>query len=400
MNRRRSDHTTNGLASMARASVRAIVLAGAIGLVSAPAAIGQDRGNPRGERPQARDFGNRMGGMGMEQVNEAEVELLVDMLKFDEPQSMLAEELFVDLRESRAAKMAELRELMQGMRGEDGRPDREAMETIRTESERIRTEVSGLEALFYEDIQLILTPEQRDAWSGYEKRRDRARAMRGIGGAVDVQTIFETFAAKHESALEENALAGAKSLAERYASEMDRQVAERAKLLEQNRPQRDGEGFDREAMREQFAARRAADEKISEISTRYADSIERTLPVEVREAFRFEINRASLGGFMRSGNVVERLETVMGNPDLDSAQRQSLRAIEADMHTRINALAKEIAEMRDQARQGRGGENARPGQRGDDRGGQREAMEAVRQKFQDIENDISEQMRTVTGGDA
>lgn len=400
MNSRRNTRSVNGLGGIACASVRAIVLAGALGLLAAPAAMGQDRGNPRGERPQARDFVNRMGGMGMEQVSEAEVELLVDVLEFDEPQSMLAEELFVDLRESRAEKMVELRELMQGMRGGEGRPDREAMERIRTESERIRVEVRALEDRFYEDIQLVLTPDQRDAWSGFEKRRDRARAMRGIGGAVDVQTIFESFAAKHESSLEENALAGAKSLAERYASEMDRQVAERAKLLEQNRPQRGGEDFDRDAMREQFEARRAADEKIGEISTRYADSIERTLPIEVREAFRFEINRASLGGFMRRGNVVERLETVMGNPDLDSAQRQSLRAIEADMHKRFNALAKEIADMRAQAREGRGGDNARPGQRGGDRGGQREAMEAVRQKLQDIENDISEQMRAVTGGDA
>jgi len=397
MNSRRSAHSMNYLGNLARESVRAIVLAGALGLVAAPAAMAQDRGNPRGERPQVRDLGNRVGGMGMEQVNEAEVQLLVEVLKFDEPQSMLAEELFVDLRESRAAKMVELRELMQGMRGGEGRPDREAMERIRTESERIRNEVSALEARFYEDIQLVLTPDQRNAWSGFERRRDRTRALSGIGGAVDVQTIFEAFAAKHEQALDEDALVSAKALAERYASEMDRQVAERARLLAQNRPERGGDGVDRDAMRQQFEARRAADEKIGEISTRYADSIERSLPVDVREAFRFEINRSSLGGFMRRGNIAERLESVLKNPGLGEDQQKELRAIEADMHKRMNALAREIAQTRAQAREGRGGGNARPGQRGGD---QREAMEAIRQKFQDIENELSQRMRMVTGGDA
>lgn len=384
-----------------RRAAAMLVVAAAIGVVGAPAAFAQDRGGPRTDRPQARDFASRFGGMGMEQISEQEVELMGDVLEFDTPQRELAQELFVDLRESRAAKMVELRELMQGLRGGEGRPDPEAMEKVRAESERIRTEVTALEARFYEDIQLVLTPEQRNAWSGFEKRRDRSRALRGVTGAVDVQSIYETFAEKHEDSLEENALAGANALAERYASEMDRQIAERAKLQEQSRPQRGGEGFDREAMRERFEAMREADAKLSEISTRYADSIERTLPVELRESFRFEINRATLGGFMRRGNVVERLETVLNSPDLDPAQKQELRSIEADMHKRFNALAKEIAGLRAQAREGRGDENARPGQRGGgERGGQREAMETIRQKLQDIENEISVRMREVTGADA
>ncbi len=377
-----------------------LVAAAMLGVVGAPAAYAQDRGGPRTDRPQARDFAGRFGGMGMEQIGEEEVELMGDVLEFDAPQRELAQELFVDLRESRAAKMVELRELMGGMRGGEGRPDPEAMEKVRAESERIRTEVAALEARFYEDIQLVLTPEQRNGWAGFEKRRDRSRALRGVAGAFDVQSIYEGFAKKHEGSLEADALAGANALAERYASEMDRQIAERAKLQEQSRPQRGGEGFDREGMRERFEAMREADAKLGEISTRYADSIERTLPVELRESFRFEINRASLGGFMRRGNVVERLETVLKSPDLDPAQKQELRSIEADMHKRFNALAKEVAELRSQAREGRGGENARPGQRGGDRGGQREAMENIRQKFQDIENEISVRMREVTGADA
>jgi len=382
-----------------------LVVAAVIGVVGAPAALGQDRGAPRGDRPQVRDFGNRLGGMGMgmEQVGEQEIDLMADVLEFDAPQRELAADLFVDLRESRAAKMVELRELMQGLRGGEGRPDPEAMEKVRTEAERIRAEVTELESRFYEDIQIVLTPEQRTAWSGFEKRRDRARALRGVDGAVDLQTIFESFAEKHEGTLDENALAGAKSLAERYAGEMDRQIAERAKLREEAQPQRGGEGFDREGMRERFEAMREANEKLGEISMRYADSIERTLPMELRESFRFEINRASMGGFMRRGNVVERLETVLSNEDLDPAQEQELRAIEIDMHKRFNALAKEIAGLRAQAREGRGGEDAGPAQRGGDRGdrgGQREAMESIRQKFEDIENDISERMRAVTGGDA
>lgn len=403
MQRNLMNRVFGGMGLATRRAGGMLVVAAAIGVVGAPAAVGQDRGNPRGDRPQVRDFGNRFAGMGMEQVGEQEIELMADVLEFDAPQRELAEELFVDLRESRAAKMAELREMMQGVRSGEGRPAPEAMEKVRAEAERIRAEVTELEARFYEDIQIVLTPEQRTAWSGFEKRRDRGRALRGVDRAVDVQTIFESFAEKHEASLEENALAGAKSLAERCASEMDRQIAERAKLREQGQPQRGGEGFDREAMRERFEAMREADEKLGEISTRYADSIERTLPMELRESFRFEINRASMGGFMRRGNVVERLETVLSNAELDPAQKQELRAIEIDMHRRFNALAKEITDLRAQAREGRGGENARPGQRGGDRGdrgGQREAMETIRQKFEDIENDISERMRAITGGDA
>lgn len=377
------------------------VLAAVMGMSGA--AVAQDA--PRGDRPTqrdgVRDLGRMLGGgAGQDQIQEGDVDLMESVLSLDEPQRQLARELFADLREQRAALMTELREQMQGLRGEGERPDREAMEKFRAVAEEAREKAAELERLFYEDIQLVLTPEQREGWSKFEQRRDRARALRGVSGAVDIGVAYERFVEKYEPRAEENALAGASALADRFSSEMDRQIAERAKLLEQGRPDGQG-GFDRDAMREMFEARREAEEKITEISTRYADSIERTLPMELREAFRFEVNRLGFGAITRSGNVVERLEAAMSGGGLDAAQKQELAAIEVEMHKRYNALAKEMAEMRAQARERRGEDSGR-GQRGRDRGGEGNAEGSdLRQRMQAIEDELSTRMRAVLGdGDA
>ncbi len=379
--------------------VRAVLLATAVGLLGLPGtALAQDGNGPRGDRPQqrdgARDFGRMFGGMGQQdQIQEADVELMVSVLEFDEVQSQLAEELFADLRDQRTQLMVEMREQMQALRGEGGRPDRESMEKFRAMAEEAQAKASEMEKVFYEDIKLVLTPEQRENWSSFETSRDRARALRSVGGAMDVSRVFATFAEKHEGALGENELAGAKALASRFESEIDRQIAERAKLLEQGRPEPGDGGFDRDAMREMFMARREADEKLGEIATRYADSIERTLPVELREAFRFEINRASFGGMMRRGNIVERVETALKDENLDEAQKQAILAIEADMHKQYNVLAKEIADMRAQARERRGQDNGRGGQRG----GDREGGVDLRERVEEIETELSTRLRAVLG---
>ncbi len=386
---------------------RVCVVASVIGLTGlAGNAMAQDGrgGRPQGDRPAQRDGGRDtgamrgMGGMfgGMQdQIQEGDIDLMVSVLKFDGPQEELARELFNDLREQRAQMMTELRDQMQDLRGEGGRPDPEAMERFRAIAEEAREKAAEMEKVFYEDVQLVLTPEQREKWTSFEKSRDRSRALRGVGGAVDVGRVFQSFVEKHGAAMDADSLAGARSLAERYESDMDRQIAERQKLLDEGRPQPGGDGgFDRDAMREQFEKRREADEKINEISTRYADSIERTLPLEMREAFRFEINRTSFGGLARRGSIVERLETALASEEIDDAQRGQLREIEADMHKKYNALAKEMAEMRQQARERRGQDDGGRGrQRGDDNGGN-----DLRQRMQDIEDELSTRMRAVLGG--
>lgn len=399
MNQNQVESGRAGRTTMGR-GVRAVVLAAAVGLVGLPAtASAQDRGGDRGgDRPQqrdgARDMGRMFGGMGQQnQIQESDVELMASVLEFDEPQQLLAEELFADLREQRAQLMVEMREQMQELRGEGGRPDREAMEKFRTMAEEAQAKATEMEKVFYEDIKLVLTPEQHENWSEFETSRDRARALRGVGGAVDVSRVFATFVEKHESSLGENDLAGAKALASRFESEIDRQIAERAKLLEQGRPNPGDGGFDRDAMREMLEARREADAKLGEIATRYADSIERTLPDELREAFRFEINRGSLGGMARRGSVVDRVESALKSEDLDDAQKQAVRAIEADMHKQYNALAKEIADMRAQARDRRGQDNGRGGQRG----GDREGGNDIRERMQEIETELSTRLRAVLG---
>ncbi|MFG0293920.1 MAG: hypothetical protein ACF8MJ_12315 [Phycisphaerales bacterium JB050] len=386
---------------------RVCVLASVIGLTGlAGNAFAQDGrgGRPQGDRPAqrdgGRDFGNARGAGGLfggtqDQIQESDVDLMISLLKLDEPQQELARQLFEDLREQRAQVMAELREQMQDLRGEGGRPDPEAMERFRAVAKEAREKAAEMEKLFYEDVQLVLTPEQREQWTSFEKSRDRSRALRGVGGAVDVGRVFQSFVEKHGAGLDQDALAGAQALAERFGSEIDRQIVERQKLLEQGRPQPGGEGgFDREAMREMFEKRREVDEKIAEVSTRYADSIERALPLENREAFRFEINRSSLGGMMRRGSIVERLETAIASDAIDDAQRAQLREIEADMHKQYNALAKEMADQRQQARDQRGqeGGRGRDRQRGGDNGGN-----DLRQRMQDIEDELSTRMRAVLG---
>lgn len=384
----------------------ALAIVSVVLLAGAPAALAQDGGNRRGNQPQQRDFGGMgaMGGMmGQNQLSEQDVRLMARTLNFDEPQSALAQELFADLREARTRLGAELREKMQELRGDGGRPGPEAMEQIRELTQKMQEQSAKLEADFYEDIKLVLTPEQRNQWTTYERSRDRSRALRGVGGAIDVAEVFEQFSTAHAASLDANELAAARALSDRFASDMDRQVAERARLLEQNRPQRGGEGgFDRDAMRQTMEARRAADEKIIEISTRYGDQIERTLPVDLREAFRFELNRSTFAGMMRRGNVIERLDAAMADTTLDASQKQALREIQADMHKQFNALAKEMRDLRQQAANRRGGDNAGPGQ-GGERGGQRggDGMREIREKMQAIDNEISVRMRSVTGaGDA
>lgn len=338
--------------------------AGTLGV--APDAHAQGRGGGPGGMG---GMGGFMGGMGggfgdvlNPSVNSRDLDRYTDILTLNADQKAVVRELFGGYQDQFRAwaektrdEMAAIRGRMEAGRGgqQEGRGGGEAFTALRETFTKLRTEREKMEQVFFDDVKMLLTPEQEALWPKVERTRRRETTMgRGFvaGENVDLFRIVERL----------NLPADLKQTVaptmDQYEVDLDRALIDRNKIQEEGisnfmggRFGRPDEGFDMEKAQRAFQEARDVSIRLRDVNRRYARQLEAQLPEDRRAGFTKLFNEASFPEAYRESAIVRNVTAAMGFADLTPDQRQRLTELR-DQYTRESApmadkLAKAIEEQ-------------------------------------------------------
>lgn len=286
-------------------------------------------------------------------VNSAEVERYAAILSLSADQREAAKALLeASMAEFHPAARA-AREKMEEIRDEFRETgDPSVWQGMSDVMEEFRKARSRAEAMFMDDLRLLLTDEQAQRWPTVERthRRERTLSLGLMGGErVDLIKIVDRM---DLAPADREAIA---QTLEQYEIDLDRELVKRNALVEE------GMGRSRELMedfragdmtraRELFNKARDASRRVKEVNQRYARQIENLLPDGKRGAFTAAVKREMYPMVYRETYASRVLSAAEKIEDLDDAQRASLAAIR-DSHARelaaLNAQMEAAIEERE-----------------------------------------------------
>jgi len=328
------------------AAVAAALFISGVCLVAAPVATGQvmismNRGGPLAD------------GLGPP-VNERELKRYCEILGLTEDQLQTVRELFDMMSAEFKAAAEERQNRMEDVRAEfeesqDMKVFGESMPAIMERFEARRDEI---EKAFFGDLRLLLTPEQDARWEKMERTRRRERTI-GYGTlsgeSVDLVAIMERM-----PSLQGESGAAISALLEQYEQDLDRVLAERNKLMEEEMaefagsPPGPGRLPDPAKLQESAAKVREASEKVRDVNRRYARQIVSLLPGGETGAAAAEFNRAvreaSFPTVYRPSYTSRVLESLAGMEGLSAEQREAIASIEEAYRRELEAANERLAQ--------------------------------------------------------
>jgi hypothetical protein len=355
-------------------------------------------------RPAMGQFGGFGGSQGP-QVNREQLEEYADLVGMDADQREVARMMHEEYVSSVQQATDTMREAAQKARQEfEETRDRSAFESMREVGEQTRERIETLETQFMGDLQMMLTPEQAEAWPKVERAHRRAVWLpRGLmsGERVDLFEIVETLGLEGEPATEAQAV-----LAD-YELALDRALVARTDAFEKGMELMRERDF--EALQSHFESSRDTAVRVRDTHRTFARRLEAVLPEEKLPVLEREVRQASFPTVYRPNRADRALEAARGLEDLSEDQRGRLEAISLATERKMDQVNRKLADtiekneatmsLRDIMGGGRGG-------RGNEDGTRelfREKREAVDQTVEQVKAVLSEaqmaKIEAAIGGD-
>lgn len=315
-------------------------------------------------QPALAQFGGGGGGFGGAdgpQVNREQLEDYADILGMDADQREIAQMMLEEYIDGVQTATDKMREAAQQARQEfEETRDRSAFESLRELGEETRERVETLETQFMGDLQMMLTPEQAEAWPKVEMAHRRATTLpRGLmsGERVNLYDIVDTLELEGEPASE------AKSVLDDYGLALDRALIARNDTFEKGLQMFRDRDF--EALQSHFEKARDASVKVRDTHRTFARRLEAVVPEAKLPAMEAAVQRASFPTVYRSNRADRALEAVRGMEGLSDDQRSQIEAIELSTNRRMVQVNRKLADtiesnevnmnLRDMMRGGRRG---------------------------------------------
>lgn len=299
----------------------------------------------------------QMGGMGAlmrPMVDSKEVDALVQLLKLDADAETAVRDLFVAFQSQHAAASEKLQEIFQKAQEEAQRNnDMTVIQDMQKKAlEFYKSQLTARDRLF-DDIKLMLTPEQLEKWPDFERLHRRTHLLDSgqnlvAGSTVDlVQLVDDTRPKSSEANAPE-----VDDMLNRYAADLDRILIEsrdlQAEQLEQTQKMlAEGGNFmaNLEQWSKMFNDARALQVKVRELNARYERQIAGLLSDAQRAEFSTEYNRRANPRVYARNYVDGAFDTALGLESLSAEQREQVVALQAE----YRAAAQPICEKWDAA---------------------------------------------------
>lgn len=284
--------------------------------------------------------GGGFGGAQGPQVNRTQLEEYANILGMDADQREIAAMMLEAYIDGVQTATDTLREASQKARQEfEETRDRSAFESLREIGEATRERVETLESQFMGDLQMMLTPEQAEAWPKVEMAHRRATSLpRGLmsGERVDLFEIVESLELEGEPASE------AQIVLADYGLALDRALIARNDMYEKGLELFRNRDF--EAMQSHFEKTREASVKVRDTHRTFARRLEGVVPEAKRPAMEAAVRRASFPTVYRPNRADRALEAVRGMVGLSDDQRSQIETIELTTSRRMDQVNRKLAE--------------------------------------------------------
>jgi hypothetical protein len=290
-------------------------------------------------RPAAAQFG--MPGMGMngadfDMITRRSLNTYAKMLKLDESQKEAASSLLEGSQQESRKLMKSFQDEVQN--GEMFRDPKGMQEKMK----QFQVKVEGIEKQFFEDVKLLLTPEQNELWPSVERLRRREKLLKfGLmsGAGVDILAVAERTKAMPESEGE------LKEVLSRYEFEMDR-------LLQtfESDVQKATDDFMEKGNMMDPAAATGMLKKMADASLKVRDMNFDTyrkafalMPEAQQGAFRDEYNKRAFPTVYRTQGAWKMIEAALKLDDLDGTQRDSVASLRDSYAKELLVVNQKIA---------------------------------------------------------
>lgn len=287
---------------------------------------------------------------------------------------------------------------------------REAMEAVRKEAEEsedhslfmqkmpaiskvFRETTEAHEKQLFDDLKTAAGGVAPERWERVERMRRREIGLRGGGSGGEGVDLVELVDALK---LSPAAMEAVSPVVADYETEIDRNVRAKLKLMED---QRDGFGMNIEPgkMQKMMEDSREVGGKLRDTNVRFEKKIEGMLPEDRRAEFAAAFRRSCFPAVYKPSRATKELDAAMKLEDLESGQREALRAL-AETYARDAKGANEAwaSAIEDQEKSGRKGEMVLGGSRmmmltGDEP----EALKQARQARRDLDKRTRDRLNSI-----
>lgn len=274
-----------------------------------------------------------------------QVQVIGDMLGFDEMQMEFASELLVTYTAEIAEMGERVRAITDGARQEARETgDWTVWTDVMNAMGDFNDEKDQIAKRFMDDLRLILEPEQDERWDevGRYHRRHKGFSQDGLlsGESVDV------IAAVNEMELPEETMATVKPILDQYALEIDRALETRNEVYEESMSGAmelfRNQDFDE--MERRFE--RASDEakRVRDMNRRYARQVQNVLDEKTADRWERAFKEASFPRVYRPSATASAINTTMEFTDLSPEQFDQIEAINSEYRARVDSMKDGIAE--------------------------------------------------------
>ncbi|MFZ4573172.1 MAG: hypothetical protein ACOYN0_02165 [Phycisphaerales bacterium] len=288
------------------------------------------------------------GGMNIDPITKRGVLEYARLADLDEGQKTTALTLLEGYQQqSRALRNALQEEMQGGGFMSDPKGMQEKLKDFQKKYE-------DAEKQFFDDLKLLLNPEQLEKWPKVERFRRREKLLRmGMvsGAGVDLVRVTQSSKAAPADSAE------FAEIVERYETDMDKAlVTFEASARKEQEDMMSGENM-MDFKKIQTMMQKLTDDsrKIRDLNK---DAFRKLLPLapeDRRAAFEEEFNRRSFPMIYRQRAGSKLIEAAMKFEDLEPAQRESIAALKDSYTKDLNTANTRLAEVTERAEEENGG---------------------------------------------
>ncbi|MCA9293018.1 MAG: hypothetical protein KDA20_04310 [Phycisphaerales bacterium] len=290
---------------------------------------GGDRGfGPRAEQPP---------------VTAEELTTYADILDLDPSQRDVLAQMHAELMDTvarlqgeRETKLDEIRQKFQ-----ENKDPTVFMEEMPKFMQSMRERQEAAEKTFFDDLQLLLSPEQEAHWPKMERTRRRERTLSpGMvpGDAVDLIALSKEMGFAQRD--------GVAPLLDTYELDLDQklQAREAARPFSSGGPGPGMMQFNPDEIAKNMEKMRDAAMALRDLNQKYVRLVGEMLPTDEREALAAKVHEASFPQVYRENRTRRAFDMALGMDDLDADQRARIESLYSDFNKKASALNKSWAD--------------------------------------------------------
>ncbi|QQS08959.1 MAG: hypothetical protein IPK69_13440 [Phycisphaerales bacterium] len=190
--------------------------------------------------------------------------------------------------------------------------------------EEMEKKATSQEKAFYEDVKLLLTPEQEAQWPKIERHRRRETIMRfGIVGGMSV----DLYKVLDQAKIEPGSVEGLVEILDRYETDLDTRLKDFERIGKEAQKSAVGEGMmDFEAQRKAIKDVEAQGRMIRDINRDYTRRVLAVIPEDKKAEVELLINRRIHPRVYKETYAEKAMAAALSMKSLSDDQRSSLAA--------------------------------------------------------------------------